>query len=86
MSREKFDKTMEKELLKNDFDFYDDWKPGPQSGWSTGRNFHTLSLMEHASGYWIILKTKYDKRGINMGSSNNAKDIISIRDALARLW
>lgn len=30
MAREKFDKTMDDELLKNDFKYYDDWKYGPE--------------------------------------------------------
>jgi hypothetical protein len=88
MNLDKFDKSIEAELLKNDFAFYDDWKYGPESGWFNDNGFFTLKLMGHDYGYWLIIETSGggERKGINIGSSNNAKDIVSVRDAFKKLW
>ena len=88
MSKEKFNKEIEAELLKNDFAHYDDWEYGPISGYSTGHEYYSLKLMKHAFGYWIIISchASGENPAMNIGSSNNAKDIIAIRDSLKKLW
>ena len=86
MKRDKFNGSMDSELLKNDFKYYDDWKHGPQSGWSTDFHYFTLSLLSHDFGYWLIIHTSGEKPNLNIGSSNDAKEIIAIRDALKVLW
>lgn len=84
---EKFNGGMDAELLANDFAYYDDWKYGPSSCWS-GPDLYTLELMWHNYGYWLILRRHGggENKEMNLGSSNYAKDIIAVRDALRRLW
>ena len=88
MARDKFDGSIDKELLENDFAYYDDWKYGPMSGWSTSHEHHTLRLMRHDFGYDIIVgrHASGENPTMGIGSSNNAKDIIKIRDSLKKLW
>ena len=87
-NKEKFDKSMDKILLENDFAYYSDWEYGLESGWSTNWEHYTMKLFKHSYGYWIILEAhasgEHDK--LNIGSLNNAKDIIALRDALKKLW
>lgn len=87
MEREKFNKEMDAELLSNDFAYYPDWGYGPGSSWSESDHF-SLCLMRHDFGYWIILMQHAggENRTMNIGSSNNAKEIIAVRDALKKLW
>lgn len=86
--RDKFDKTIDEELLENDFAYYDDWKYGPMSSWLTACEHHTLKLMKHDFGYDLIIGRHASGKNPTMGigSSNNAKDIIEIRDSLRKLW
>lgn len=88
MKREKFDEDIDKELLKNGFDYYGDWKYGPMSGWSTNYEHHTLRLMKHDFGYDLIMgrHASGENPTMGIGSSNSAKDIIKIRDSLKKLW
>ena len=87
MIREPFDEGMDVILLKNDFALYPDWKYGPESGWS-GQDHYTIKLMRHNFGYWIIVSQHASGENItmNLGSLNNAYDIIALRDALKKLW
>lgn len=87
MTDHTFDKSMEAVLLANGFDRYDGWPEGPIATWN-GHALYSMQLYEHDKGYFIILRqnTGGDIRTVNMGSSNNAKDIITLRDALMRLW
>jgi hypothetical protein len=86
--KEKFNEEMDKELLENGFAYYDDWKYGPMSGWTTSHEHHTLRLMRHDFGYDLIISRHASGTNPTMGigSSNNAKDIIKIRDSLKNLW
>lgn len=88
MDRDKFDKKIDLELLKNDFAYYDDWEYGPMSAWSTSHEHHVLHLMEHDFGYWLIIGKHASGANpkMNIGSSNSANDIIKIRDSLKKLW
>ena len=54
------------------------------SGWRNDHDFYSLSLMRHDYGYWLILKCKTE--GMNIASSNDAKEIINVRDSLSKLW
>lgn len=85
--RPKFDDKMDTLLLENGFAYYDDWKYGPESAWSH-QDHYTLKLMEHDYGYWLILRQHAhgENPEMNLGSSNNANDIIAVRDALKQLW
>lgn len=87
MERVSFDKDIDVELLANDFAYYPDWLYGPESGWNEA-DLYSLRLMRHDFGYWIILRQHAggENHMINMGSSNNAKEIIAVRDALKKLW
>jgi len=75
-------------LLANDFAYYDDWEYGPMSGWSSDWEHYTLKLMRHDFGYWLILSAHSggENKTFNVGSSNDAEQIISIRDSLAKLF
>ena len=88
MKRKKFNDKMNKELLANGFAYYDDWAYGPQDGWETACEHYTLKLMRHDFGYGIIISPHASgtNPSMNIGSSNSASDIISIRDLLQRLW
>ncbi len=85
--RSPFDEKIESELLKNGFAYYDDWKYGPVSGWSH-QDHYSLNLMKHSFGYWLIIRAQFggDNKTMNVGSSNNAQEIIAVRDALAKLF
>lgn len=87
MERVPFDKEIDAELLDNDFAFFSDWEYGPLSTWS-GQNIFTLRLMRHDYGYWLIVVQNASGEHIlmNVGSSNSAKEIIAVRDALKQLW
>ena len=81
--RDAFNKNMDEELLSRGFEYHDDWQFGPQSGGSNNREFFGLSLMRHDHGYWLILNCRGCRSsGLNLGSSNNAEDIIAVRDSL----
>lgn len=84
---EKFNEGMDAELLVNDFAYYNDWEYGPESGWS-GQDHYILKLMRHNFGYWLIVghHGSGENPVINIGSSNDAKEIIAVRDALKKLW
>lgn len=84
----KFNEAMDLILLANGFEYFSDWEYGPQDGWSTGSEHYTLSLMRHDYGYWLILSAHLsgENKGLNMGSSNEASEIIAVRDALQKLW
>lgn len=88
IDKEPFDKAMDEELLKNDFAYYDDWEYGPMTGWQQPWEYYVLKLMKHDYGYNLIIgrhgSGENPKMGI--GSSNNAAEIIAIRDALKKLW
>jgi hypothetical protein len=88
MKREKFDETMDSELLKNGFAYFEDWQYGPMDGWTTSHEHHTLSLMRHDFGYDLIIGRHASGTNPRMGigSSNRAMDIVEIRDALKKLW
>jgi len=87
-TREPFNHSMDSVLLSHDFSYYNDWDYGPMSLWSTGWEHHSMKLMRHDFGYWIILSNHCSGKNktLNMGSSNNADDIIAIRDTLKKLW
>jgi hypothetical protein len=82
-----FNKDMDAELLSNGFEYHDDWEYGPYSSWS-GQDHYVLKLMRHDFGYWLIVESHAsgDNLGINIGSSNEAKEIIAVRNALENLW
>ena len=86
--RERFDTNIDKTLLVNGFEYYDDWEYGPMSGWQTDWERYTLKLMGHDFGYWLIIGCHASGASptMNIGSSNSAEDIIAIRDALKKLW
>ncbi len=85
--REKFNESMDAELLENDFARFSDWEYGPESGWSH-QDHYSLRLMQHDFGYWLIIREHAggENKTMNIGSSNNAKDIIAVRDALKGLF
>ena len=85
---EKFNEGMDAELLSNDFAYYDDWEYGPQAGWSNAFEHYVLKLMRHTHGYWIIVghHASGENPTMNIGSSNEAKEIIAVRDAIQTLW
>jgi len=85
--REKFNKGMDSELLSNGFNYYSDWRYGPQICWS-GHDISSIKLMRHDYGYWIIIRLcdGVAHTEMNIGSSNDAKEIIAVRDALQKLW
>ena len=87
MDREKFDESIVKELIDNGFSFSQDWAFGPVSSWSH-QDHYSLRLMKHHFGYWLIISQHFggENKKVNLGSSNNAKDIIAVRDVLRRLW
>jgi hypothetical protein len=87
MKRPAFNEGMDKELLANDFAYYSDWEYGPESGWS-GQDHYSLRLVRHDYGYWLIIRchASGDNPLMNIGSSNDAKNIIAVRDALKKLW
>jgi hypothetical protein len=84
---ERFNPVMEKELLDNGFSNDPEWEYGPVSTW-VNQDFYTMQLMKHDFGYFIILQQKFggEYKTINIGSSNNAQDIIKVRDALKLTW
>lgn len=84
MKKDKFDPTIDEQLLENGFAYYNDCKFGPMSGWRADYDFYSLRLMRHDHGYWLILKCT--AKEINIGSSNDAKEIINVRDSLSKLW
>jgi len=83
----KFDETMDSILLKKGFTYYDDWEYGPESGWSEPFDYITLKLMRTDHGYWIIFSrhASGEHPSFNIGISNNAYDIIALRDMLKRM-
>jgi hypothetical protein len=85
--REKFNESMDAELLANGFAYYSDWEYGPESGWEC-QDHYVLSLMRHDYGYWLIIShhASGENPKMNIGSSNDAKEIIAVRDALKVLW
>ena len=85
---DKFNENMDSELLSNDFAYYDDWEYGPQSGWSNAFERYILKLMRHDYGYWLIVGHHASGKNptMNIGSSNDAKEIIAVRDAIQKLW
>lgn len=87
MELEPFDKEIDAELLANDFAYYPDWSYGPESGWSKADHY-SLCLMRNKFGYWLILRqhASGENYTMNLGSSNNAQEIIAVRDALKKLW
>ena len=88
MERAKFDKAIDKELIENDFAYYDDWEYGPISSLPHDYDHYSLMLMKHNYGYWLIVSrhASGENPRVNIGSSNNAKEIIEIRDSLRKLW
>lgn len=80
----KFNKNMDKILLENGFKYWDDWEYGPMCGWSESWDRPNLKLMRHDSGYWIIFKRHYGD-GMNIGSSNDAHQIIKLRNELKKV-
>lgn len=70
-----FDENIDKELLENGFEYYDDWEYGPCNGWSTAFESYTLKLMRHDFGYCLIISkhASGENIGMNIGSSNIAK-------------
>jgi len=88
MSKQKpFDKNMDKKLLRNGFEYYDDWEYGPESGWETSEGHNTIMLYRHDFGYLIQLHRSVGGRTFDLmiGSSNKARDIIRIKNALNKL-
>jgi hypothetical protein len=83
----KFNEGMDSILLSNDFTYYSDWEYGPQSSWS-GQDHYNMKLMRHDFGYWIIIghHASGENPTMNIGSSNDAKEIIEVRNALQKLW
>ena len=79
-----FDESILETLLQNDFSFYDDWTHGPLSYCKNSSGFIEFKLMHHDHGYLIILNNSGNN--FNIGSSNNAGDIIKLRDALRLLF
>ena len=86
--RKPFDKSIEAVLLENGFGRFSDWKYGPQTGYSQDFEHYTVSLMEHNFGYFIILSKHASGRnpGFNIGSSNDAQEILDLVAALRKLW
>lgn len=83
-----FDKTIEEELLKNDFVLDDDEGCSLSSGWSQDWERYRLYLMKHDFGYWLIIgcHASVENPKMNIGSSNSAKEIIELRDSLKQLF
>lgn len=84
----RFDNSMDNELIANGFKYYADWEYGPISGWTTDYEYFSLKLMRHDFGYWLIIgrHPSGENPAMNIGSLNNATDIIAIRDSLRKLW
>lgn len=82
--KDPFDASMDATLLQNGFKYYDDWEYGPMSGWSWSCDHPSIRLMKHSFGYSIIFSVHAS--GLNphmvIGNSNNADEIIALRDAL----
>ena len=83
----KFNKNMDKVLLKNGFKYYSDWEYGPMCSWAESWDRISLKLMKQDFGYWIIFHRHASGENIsmNIGESNNAEDIIKLRDLLRDL-
>ena len=75
---------IDKVLLCNGFEYFDDWEYGPMFGWSEQCDRINLKLFKHAYGYWIIFRRHASGANIemNIGSSDSAFDIIALRDTL----
>ena len=88
MDRDKIDKSIESELLNNGFKFYNDWEFGPMCSWSTDCEHYALKLMRHAFGYWLILSAHESGSNseMNIGSLNNAQEIIAVRNSLSKVF
>ncbi len=86
--RERFNEGIDEVLLANGFKYYEDWEHGPQAAWSIDCEHYTMQLMRHSFGYWIIIDAHAsgERKKLNMGSSNNAADIIAVKAALERLF
>lgn len=79
---------IEADLLQNEFKYFDDWEHGPQYAWMTPTEHCSMRLMAHDKGYYIVLfhHAGGDNNSMNLGSSDNAEDIIRLRDCLEKLF
>lgn len=79
--------VIDKILLANGFKYYDDWKYGPSDTWSEDYDIVTLKLMHHDLGYWLIFSrhASGENASMNIGESNNAEEIIKLRDILKKV-
>jgi hypothetical protein len=86
MSREKRDDIIEDKLRLHGFDNDEDWEYGLISIWETRYDRYSMKLYKNDHGYWIILEkiVGCEREILNMGSLNNADDIINLRDALSK--
>lgn len=79
--------SIDEKLMQNGFEYYDDWEYGPSIGWSKEGGFYSINLMRHGYGYWLILEHAQGggRSSINIGSSDNADDILAFAGALNKL-
>jgi hypothetical protein len=86
--KEPFNEKMDEILLQNDFAYYDDWEYGPVTGWTANNDHYSLKLMKHSFGYWLIISkhASGENPSFNIGSSNNANEILAVTEALKILW
>lgn len=79
--------AIDKILLKNGFKYFSDWKYGPQYTWNEDYDIVTLRLMHNNDGYWLILHRHAGGKNLamNIGESNNAEEIISLRNLLKKM-
>ena len=82
----KFDENINKLLLANGFKFYNYWEFGPIDSWSEDMDHISLRLLRHNFGYWIQFRRHAggQNKTLIIGESNNADDIIALRDALKK--
>lgn len=81
----KFNKSeIDKILLENGFEYYEGWSDGPYCSWNEDHDSISLMLMYINYGYLIIFQRHVSGENIrmNIGESNNAEEIIRLRDIL----
>lgn len=80
-------KKVDKILLANGFQYWDDWEYGPMDGWSEDHDHISFKLMRHDFGYWMIFcrHAGGENQTMNIGESDIAKNIIQVRDILKKV-
>lgn len=71
-------------LLKNGFNYYDDWEYGLMYSWLGDHDVMSLRLIHFTLGYWIIFHRHAggENFDMNIGESNDADQIVKLKDLL----